>query len=169
MNQPVLVVLNMADLARKKDIKINAEKLSIALGCNVVEVSAVERDAEGKIKDAIGSAGKKTEGFRIEYPDEVEDALTKIAGNNRFVKLSSLEVEQKNEGLREKIENTLDDSVDIVIADFRYGYINSVCRSSVRKGENKKRFTEKLDNIVLNRFLGLPLFLAVMYLVFILQ
>jgi ferrous iron transport protein B len=194
MQVPVMIVLNMMDMAEKKNIKIDVVELQKQLGVPVYGISAVSQADINMIRDEIvsGVDSAKPSGVFIEYPNEVEDLIKElkpelqsvakaIGADDRWVALKCVEgdefVQQKvfegtslDEGtLQAKIDKTekmLEDTADIILADYRYGFIHSVTKNIVKKRNIKLDVTDKIDRFVLNRILGIPIFLGVMYLVF---
>ena len=194
MKVPVLLVLNMMDLAEKGRLEIDIDLLSKTLGLPVVGISAISgKDIEGvrKIISDTVAAGKISQ-THIEYPNEVEEAVSKwspkltglsrkIGADERWLSIELLEGDEwiteqvvnqqyierdEIEQTLKDIEKTLKESTDVVLADYKYGSIHGVFQKVVRKKRSKESITDKVDGIVMNRILGIPIFLAVMYLVF---
>jgi ferrous iron transport protein B len=194
MQVPVMIILNMMDIAEKKNIKIDVDELQTQLGVPVYGISAVENSDVSLIKDAIVKNIQSAEpsGVFIEYPNEIEDLIgelkpqlkdiaAEIGADERWVAIKCIEADEyvqervfKGSSLTEdilqqkieKAEDVLEDSADIILADYRYGFIHSVTRNIVRKKNLKLDVTDKIDRVVLNRILGIPIFLVAMYLVF---
>ncbi|HOO70242.1 MAG TPA: Fe(2+) transporter permease subunit FeoB [Spirochaetota bacterium] len=194
MRVPMIVLVNRMDLAEKMNISINAEHLSKHLGCPVIAISAINRADIMKTIQAIGEALKEPvmPEFSISYANEIEEAVARMTSrletaaeetgtDSRWVALKLIEGDQwiKNKVLKsgviseneikqevEKIESLLGESGDILIADQRYGFIHGLTRDVIEKKINKRRLSEKIDRIALNRFLGIPVFLGIMYLLF---
>ena len=196
MNVPMFVVLNRSDLAKKEKLSIDAEKLSAKLGMPVVPCTATQKDSMPPVADAIcevASDGQsKQAAAKITYHNEIEDVLTKwemplrdkatamgvsprwlavklLEGNEWIKKQTAADdiiAESEIDKESAKIESTLHDSPDIIIADTRYGFINGLVKDTVTKKESKHTLTEKIDKVVLNRVLGIPIFLFIMYLLF---
>lgn len=194
MGIPVLILLNMQDIARKKKIKIDAEKLSKKIKSPILSISAVDKLDMNSVKEKISEllTLNKNQSIQINYANEIEDILSKwepalvkiskeIGASERWVGVKLLEgdmwtrnkVISKNiiseseiEKETEEIENTLKESTDVIFADYRYGFIHGIVKDTVTKNENKEFVTDKIDKFVLSRFLGIPFFLLVMYLMF---
>jgi ferrous iron transport protein B len=194
MKVPLLIVINMMDLAAKRNITIDVELLSKKLGLPVLGISAVEdRDIE-KVKQLILTdlANSPISDARIDYPNEIEDAigqwlprLSKVArsvgADERWVATKLLE---KDEWIREKvlransadlgeidnaisrIEAVLHETTDGLVTDYRYGFIHALSTSVVRRSRSRENITDRIDRIVMNRVAGIPIFLAAMYVVF---
>ena len=191
---PVLVAVTMMDIARSRKIAIDLKHLSLHLGCPVVGINALNTREIQSLAQAVVDAPKQPAEsvFRSEFPDEIDreiDALepgsaltaNALGVSPRWVALKLLEgdplVTQRAVELKDpaagavadsvrKIEQILNEKPDVLLADARYGAIQGLCRDVVRFTERKEYFTAKADKLILNRMLGIPFFLAVMYLVF---
>lgn len=194
MKVPMIVVLNRIDLAEKQDKRIDAEALSSLLGVEVIASSAIFKGDIDKLKSEIvkhiGNCGSPSR--KVEYPNEVESVidgwkerlapLTGIIGaDERWIALRIIENDFKirkvvtsetdiNDGEIEEaiknMESLLNESADIIIADYRYGFIQGIVRKAVVKKPDNKEVSDSIDRIVLSKYGGIPLFLAVMYAVF---
>ena len=194
MKVPVLLVLNMMDLAERRKMHIDAELLGKTLGCPVVAISAVRaRDVEW-VREAVALAlaGSPTTAAAPEYPNEIEEVLrgwtdrlepiaSRLSADARWVAIKLLEQDEwvtaavlasralgagDIETALARIEKTLKESADIVLADYRYGFIHGVASKVLRKERDRISATDRADRIVMNRVLGIPIFLGIMYLVF---
>ncbi len=194
MKIPMIVVLNRIDIAEKQNKTIDADALAVQLGCPVIVSSAFEKGNIEKIRESIIYYLDQDISItrKIEYPNEIEDLLSllksrlteysceknidtrwlslKFLENDMVVKKSCLNygVENKEELEKDisRVESILGESMDIMIADYKYAFIQGVVRKTVSKRTDKKEVTDIIDRVVLNRFLGIPFFLFVMYLVF---
>jgi ferrous iron transport protein B len=193
MRLPMVVALNMMDVAKERDIKINPSLLSERFGCPVIPMSAVSNKGVSELKNIINQAlaNLKVPSTYVAYPAVIEDAITELlpfirehspnrAIDARWTALKLLEYEDRiapelrSKELerivvenRRRVHQTLDDDLDIIIADSRYGFIRNLTLGSVeRTREVKTNISDKIDQVVLNRFLGIPIFLLVMYLMF---
>ncbi len=193
MRLPMVIALNMMDVAKDRDIKINPSLLSERLGCPVIPMSAVDNKGVSELKNAINQAlaNQKAPLTYVAYPAVIEDAITELvpfirehspnrAVDPRWTALKLLEYEDRiatelrSKELecivvenRRRVHQTLDDDLDIIIADSRYGFIHNLTLNSVeRTREVKTTLSDKIDQVVLNRFLGIPIFLLIMYLMF---
>ena len=189
MGMPITIALNMMDIVRKNGDKIDAVKLSEVLGCSIVETSALNgegtKDAAAKAIGNVGKAAPKP----IIFPVEVEEALTQIhrlmgnrvAGASQrwlLVKLferdqevyKTLKVSEAEQKALDDIiticEEQLDDDSESIITNARYEYIGQLMSKAVKKGSVGMTTSDKVDRIVTNRFLALPIFAAVMFLVY---
>lgn len=190
---PVVVAVNMMDLVRKKGDVIDTKKMGEALGCEVVEISALKGEGSMKAAEkAIETASKKNAVSKIKvFTGEVEDALAKIEGVIKgvvadgylrwyAVKLFErdskvLEELKLDEAVKKEIEqyvtvceNKLDDDSESIITNQRYVYISSVEKKFIKKKNSKGGMTvsDKIDRIVTNRVLALPIFALVMLLIY---
>ena len=195
MGAPLIVALNMLDVADESGIEIDPEKLSKTLGCPVVPMVAargrgIETLRAQILEHAENGAGVAPE---IGYAPQIEEALSKLAPmvetvargkgvGARWLAVKLLEEDTlvtpwvDVETLRavnqqlESIESQTDEEADVWIADARYGFIHQVAQSAVkRRGEVPRTVTDRIDQVVLNRFLGIPLFLGIMYLLFVIS
>lgn len=192
MNVPVVLVLNMMDVARKRGIEIDTNKLSHELGCPVVPVVAITGEGTAAMKQAIVSvaSGKQTGGFRLAHDEIVEQAIadlipdlekcsTASRDNLHWLALKLLEsdsnareqcgaqVLDKVEKWKASIEERAGEETDIHIADSRFNHAHMLAQTVLHeKGKLGKTFTDKIDSFVLSRIFGVPFFLLVMYLMF---
>ncbi len=191
---PMIIILNRIDMAEKQNKVIDSKLLSAQIGCPVIEAVATRKEEIQKIKEEIipyiGSVNPSPR--RIDFPNEIEDVIKKwskpledmssinspdaawtaikILEKDQWVTgiavshklLSAEEIDNEIAG----IEKLLHESSDIIIADYRYGFIQGITRKCVYKKSDRKEITDLLDNILLNRFFAIPLFALVMYLVF---
>ena len=193
MRVPMVTALNMIDVARERELDINTDVLSQRLGCFVIPISAFLGEGidilRSRINQLIDNPGNLP--TVVAYPAVIEDTLSQIEplvrkkGRNkkistRWFALKLLEYEDrvapelKGKELdriiienRRKIHQLLQEDIDIIIADTRYGFIRSLMQSSVRQRRNiSSTISDKIDQFVLNRWIGIPLFLVVMYLMF---
>ena len=188
---PVVVALNMMDLVEKNGDKIDVEALAKRLGCPVVPTSALRgRGMEEVVKAAI-EAGKKgaAPATTLRFTNEVEEALARVidvAGaaikgrHARWYAIKLLEGEQltidalnlpaaalsKIAAIRERLEDAEDDDAESIITNERYDNITEVCDACVRKSPKTMTTTQKIDRVVTNRILGIPIFIVIMFLVY---
>ena len=188
---PVVVALNMMDLVEKNGDKIDVDALAKRLGCPVVPTSALRgRGMEEVVKTAI-EAGKKgaAPATTLRFTNEVEEALARVidvAGaaikgrHARWYAIKLLEGEQltidalnlpaaalsKIAAIRERLEDAEDDDAESIITNERYDNITEVCDACVRKSPKTMTTTQKIDRVVTNRILGIPIFIVIMFLVY---
>ncbi len=194
MRVPLLVALNMMDVAEDRLIEIDPDGLSRELGCPVVPmVLAKKKQGVEELGVAIVralSGPQEIDTAVVTYPVEVEEAVEELLPlventaaekhwNARWMAVRMLEndeqvmaaapVDAVNKA-REKervIEEKAEDDPDILIASSHYGFINWVIKDNVtRKGQVTASVSDKIDKVVLSRIFGVPVFLAVMYLMF---
>lgn len=194
MRLPVLVVLNMMDLAAQKGIRIDVHHLSQHLGCPVVPVSAVRPEQARSLLEAIGEHldHSTPSTMEISYPQPIERAIetlipqvetlgsilraeprwvaVKIIEGDPWVRRRFLETTSVNAPelatLLAQVSHELREELDVAIADARYGLIHGLSAHVTRERMTRQSATERLDRIVLNRVIALPIFFAVMYGVF---
>ena len=188
---PVVIALNMVDLLKKNNIHINVKGLSSALGCPIVETSALK---ETGLKEVVDEAIKCANQHRVpskqmEFPKAVEKAVNEIEGfvpaniaeeNKRWYAVKLLERDSKvKEGLNlpasaqsrieeiaSGLEKAEDDDTESIVTDGRYQYIQKVVSANVKRSGNKMTVSDKIDRIVTNRVLGLPIFILTMFIVY---
>ncbi|WP_413693682.1 Fe(2+) transporter permease subunit FeoB [Psychromonas sp. KJ10-2] len=182
---PVVVVLNKIDVADKQHKVINHKQLSEQLGCPVIAISAHNQQAVTKLTQTIGKLELTAliPNLSLDYGDQLEAVLSKIEYyfdmeshlNKKALAIKCIEgdasiIDQLPISTRLKIQNLSNQisfDIDLQVADTRYTYIYQLTQLAVRsKGCLSKSLTDKIDAVALNRYLGLPLFLLVMYLMF---
>ncbi|NOQ16675.1 MAG: ferrous iron transport protein B, partial [Methyloprofundus sp.] len=192
MRVPMIVVLNMMDVVKQRGLDIDVKQLSALLGCPVVAISASTRKGIKELKEQINlaSVAQVIPSLDIEYHAEIERAITVLSlslddlaaksnCNLRWLAIRLLErdtlaqkiagnkCQQLAEELELGIEEMAGEEVDILAADARYGLVHEISQSCVnKKHEVSRDTTNKIDDWVLNRYLGIPIFLFVMYLMF---
>lgn len=187
---PVVIALNMVDLLKKNNIHINVKGLSSALGCPIVETSALKGTGLKEVVDeAIKCANQhRVPSKQMEFPKAVEKAVNEIESlvpaniseeNKRWYAVKLLERDSKvKEGLNlpasaqskiEEIASNLEkaeDDTESIVTDGRYQYIQKVVSANVKRSGNKMTVSDKIDRIVTNRILGLPIFILTMFIVY---
>jgi ferrous iron transport protein B len=192
MRVPMIVVLNMMDVVKQRGLEIGVKQLSLFLECPVVAISASTRQGIKSLKEQINLArvAQVIPALDIEYHTEIEHAITVLSlsleqqakQNNcdlRWLairllerdtlaqKIAGSELQQLAEELELSIEEMAGEEVDILAADARYGLVHEISQSCVnKKHEISRGATNKIDDWVLNRYLGIPIFLLIMYLMF---
>ena len=190
---PVVVAVNMIDLVRKNGDEINLDKLGKALGCRVMAISALK--GEGSFAAAGAAAKAAAEGSTTELPHvftgSVEHAIAHIEESiegkvdKRYLRWYAIKVFERDEKVMDELnlpedlkkhldqhiadcETELDDDAESIITNQRYAYIKSVVDKSVKKKAEKHSLStsDKIDKIVTNRILALPIFVAVMFLIY---
>ena len=188
---PVVVAINMMDIVRKNGDKINIEELSNQLGCKVVEISALKNDGIMEAAEAAIYAAENSKTVPMHtFSGVVEHALAHIeeaavhdmpAEQQRWYAIKIFERDDKvlaklnldktvMEHIEEDIkaaEKELDDDSESIITNERYVYISTIIKSCYKKkGTGKLSNSDKIDKVVTNRWLGLPIFALVMFLVY---
>ena len=190
---PVVVAVNMMDLVRKNGDTINVKKLSEELGCQVVEISALKGQGnEEAAKTALAAAQSKKAVMPPKiFSKDIEAVLSQIEGglkgkvDDKLLRWYAIKVFERDskaledlkltneesksfEKLIEDCESRMDDDAESIITNERYDYITGITAKSVAKkgGEGYLTLSDKIDRIVTNRILGLPIFIVVMFLVY---
>ena len=185
---PVVMAVNMMDLVEKAGDKIHTDKLSKLLGCEVVEISALKGTGIQKAAEkAISLAERKNEVTPVhEFDSKVEDAITAVGtmlgmdipeAQKRFFAIKLLEKDDKiKEQMKsvpdvsaeiKALEDAFDDDTESIITNERYVYISSIIGKCVTKGQKGgMTVSDKIDRIVTNRWLALPIFAVVMFIVY---
>ena len=186
---PVIVAVNMMDLVVKSGDKIDIKALGEKLGCEVVEISAVKGTGVVKAAEkAVAAAHTKKAVERVhKFDDFVEEVIAEtedLLGNSiskeqkRFFAIKLLERDKKIQeavsavpdvsAQTAKLEEKFDDDIESIITNERYVYISSIIKDCVKKakGKNALSVSDKIDKVVTNRILALPIFVAVMWLVY---
>jgi ferrous iron transport protein B len=188
MGLPVVVALNMMDIVRKNGDTIDAKKLSAELGCPVVEISALKgENLDALVKQAIRAAEEKKAtkpSHSFEKPIEAAlDAIeTEIKGsvpekNLRWFAVKAFERDEdiaenyhlgneKVEALIAEAEEKMDDDAESMITNGRYEYIGTIIKKCLKKKTTGLSTSDKIDRIVTNRILALPIFVVIMFLVY---
>lgn len=185
---PVVMAVNMMDLVEKAGDKIHTDKLSKLLGCEVVEISALKGTGIQKAAEkAISLAERKNEVTPVhEFDSKVEDAITAVGtmlgmdipeAQKRFFAIKLLEKDDKiKEQMKlvpdvsneiKALEDAFDDDTESIITNERYVYISSIIGKCVTKGrKGGMTVSDKIDRWVTNRWLALPIFAAVMFIIY---
>ena len=188
---PVVIALNMMDLVEKNGDKIDVDGLSRELGCPIVPTSALKgRGMEDVVKAAIDAARtKKAPALQMKFDAAVEEALVKIEGvlgdkvapnAARWYAIKLFEAEDKTiadlklsqadldaiSAIRTSIEDKLDDDAESIITAERYDAISHVVDKTVKRTRTGLTTSQKIDRVVTNRWLGLPIFIVIMFFVY---
>ena len=186
MQVPMVLALNMMDIAKERQIDVDISLLSRRLGCPVVPLMASRGKGVNALKDEINrcAQAEPVSTLQVTYPAQIQEALVRDAAinkkmNPRYAAVKMLEGEEwidflaSKEALKtrethqKKIEAELEEEIDILLAESRYGLINRLTRETVKKGGRVgKTLSDRIDGVVLNRAMGIPIFLAAMYLMF---
>ena len=188
---PVVIALNMTDLLEKREIKIDTKRLSMLLDCPIVETSALKQTGlDALVETAIKVANKKEVDLPREiFSKEMEAAVADVKGvlpdtisedkkrwyAVKFLENDSKVVESMNLSAaakaavdkdRKELETKHDDDMESIVTDERYKFIQKIVETTVKKGKDKLTTSDKIDRIVTNRILGIPIFIAVMFIVY---
>jgi ferrous iron transport protein B len=183
---PVVMAVNMMDVVEKNGDKIYTDKLKKKLGCEVVEISALKGTGIQKAAQmAVIAAKKQAQQPVHQFTQSVEDAISSVEAKlsdvadeqKRFFAIKLIEQDSKIKEQMEKapdvsneiavLEKEFDDDTESIITNERYVYISNIIGECVTKNKKKTLTTsDKIDRIVTNRFLALPIFAVVMFLVY---
>ena len=179
LNINVIIVLNMIDRLEQKGIYIDDRKLSKELGIDVVPVSALKEKGLEELKKAIKRNKTKTISKEI-FKSNIENEIIKIKqifNCNRFEAIKILEndkmyakfqtAEVKN--IRQKIEETFKEDIEELITEERYNYVSKIKNNVLQLKKTRKNNTDKLDRFFLNKFISVPIFILIMFLVYFLS
>ncbi|MDY6938108.1 MAG: Fe(2+) transporter permease subunit FeoB [Cyanobacteriota bacterium] len=193
MRVPMVTALNMIDVARDRELEIDTEVLSQRLGCMVIPISAFLGEGIEVLRSSINQLIQNPANLPtvVAYPAVIEDTLSQIEplvrqkGHNRKIstrwfalklleyedrvapELQGKELDRIVVENRRKIHQLLNEDIDIIVADSRYGFIRSLMQNALKHNRDiGSTKSDQIDRFVLNRWVGIPLFLAVMYLMF---
>ena len=191
---PMVIALNMMDMVRKNGDRIDVKKLSDALGCQIIETSAVKGEGSAEVaKAALNLAQSKAAAPKpLKFNDKLENILARIARllqgacqpqNLRWYSIKLFERDEKAieqlklspaaleeiEGLRQEAEKEFDDDVESIITHERYVLIADLLKTCYHKQTKKLTTSDKIDKIVTNRILALPIFAVVMFVIYYLS
>ncbi len=194
MGVPVLVIANMMDLAAEKGTEINLAALEERLGCPVVGISATQKKDLQRVKEAVSKAWRErrlpqklgrysaeTETVLTAWQPKLREIAKSLGATERWVGLKLLERDPWVAGkvtaagaLTEAqinaeitgLEKKYGESSDVVLADARYNFIQQLTDGVIRHSSAQESVSDRIDKIVLHRWLGIPIFLAAMYLLF---
>ena len=190
MGVPMVIALNMMDVARGRGIEVDLQGLSEALGCPVVPVIATRGEGIAQLKQEIDrlASTDSPQVFQINHEDTVEQAIADIGAaiegisareNRRWLALKLLEddahalsligddVRELVRHWQQVIRDRAGEDPDIHIADGRYSHAHALAQQAVKeRGKADKTFSDRIDRVVLSRIAGIPLFMLIMYLMF---
>ena len=191
---PMVIALNMMDMVRKNGDRIDVKKLSDALGCQIIETSAVKGEGSTEVaKAALSLAQSKAAAPKpLKFNDKLENILARIARllqgacqpqNLRWYSIKLFERDEKAieqlklspaaleeiEGLRQEAEKEFDDDVESIITHERYVLIADLLKTCYHKQTKKLTTSDKIDKIVTNRIRALPIFAVVMFVIYYLS
>ena len=186
---PVVIALNMCDLLKKNGINIDVKALSKKLGCPIIETSALKKTG---LKEVIAEAIKvakshaagtvsaifessvedKVSAIEAELPSSIPDAekrwyaIKVLENDSKVAEQLGLSADNRFSRYTKELEKKFDDDAESVITDQRYVYIQKVIEETVKKPAQKMSLSDKIDSIVTNRLLGIPIFVLVMWAVY---
>ena len=184
---PVVMAVNMIDILEKTGDTVDTDKLSEKLGCTVVKISALKgRGIKEAAEQAVKVVKKKeisrvVHSFADDVESVIEEVMDKVTGvddsQKRFFAIKLLEKDDKIAEMMKdvpdvsaeikKLEDMKDDDVESIIVNERYTYISSIIGDCIKKAAKKKlSVSDKIDRVVTNRFAALPIFAAIMFLVY---
>ncbi len=187
---PVVIALNMSDLLEKRGIQVDTDRLSMLLGCKVIKTSALKETGLKEVVDEAIKEAKKTDHKLPEamFSSDVESAISSVKTlltdisdyEKRWYAIKLLERDEKViaevklsaedaktvENTAKALEEKLDNDTESIFTDERYNYIQKIVSTAVKKREEKLTVSDKIDRIVTNRILGIPIFIAIMWLVY---
>jgi ferrous iron transport protein B len=194
MRVPLVIVVNMMDLAERRGIQIDVEHMASHLGCRVIPVSAVRRSDVERVRSELEQVIDEVAPpkIKVTYTNEVEEGINRLApslenisrnlgADVRWTAIKLLEGEEwitrlvlesgdlssrDIEQVRDNMQKLLGEPADTVIADYRYGFCHGIVRDVVRRRRERVSLTERIDRVVLSRAFSVPVFLTAMYLLF---
>ncbi len=196
MGVPIILALNMMDLARDQGLRIDVDALADRLGCPVIPISAIRKEGLPQLLEAMSQGLQQPPRPKslVAYPPVMEEAIAAVVAllqeknpdaaiDRRWKAVQLLEYEDRVapeiQGPeldrivvkhRRQIHQVLGEDIDIIVADSRYGSIHKLLQGAAeREGEVSVKLSDKIDRIVLNRWLGIPIFGFIMYLMFLIS
>ena len=188
LERPMVLALNMVDVAKEKGIFVDHRKLSEKLDCPVIPIVASTARGINDLKQAIAAAvsAKKAPAVTVNYGGQIEASIAEMVGkiesanicanaSHRWLSLRLLEGDDLARQCvgptlaadAETLSKQLGEDLDMMVADARYTFANGVANASSQvSGRVTRDMTDRIDRIVLNRTLGIPIFLLMMYLMF---
>lgn len=190
MRVPMVVAVNMLDIAKNHKIEVDLKALQQALGCPVVGLVAAREQGVRELQKTVAEFLKNPQlpPMNVSFEDRIEKAREAITQGLRKEGVErpewfALQLVEGAPGIEDKlpaeayakVKKIVDDvnaaydgDADIVVADARYNFVNRITQKAlIRHGEMSNTMTDKIDRVVLNRWLGLPIFLAIMYVMFL--
>jgi ferrous iron transport protein B len=182
LDTKLLLVLNMTDILEKKGIEIDVNKLKEELQIDIIQISALKGAGIDELLAYLQENKFKESPNVSIYPEEIENAISgikksiklphphfiavKLLERDRLFKdLMSAEINAKIEALEKMFDTDLEEA----IANLRYVWIENVIRKTTVLREKLDKWTDKLDKIFLNKYLGIPIFIVIMFLVYFLS
>jgi ferrous iron transport protein B len=194
MRVPLVIVLNMMDLAERGHLQIETAHMESHFGCPVIPVTATRKGDIERLRKALYDAlqHKKIPSARVSYSDEIEEAIAALVpelktvsrllgADERWTAVKIIEDDRwviekvlrqtglstkRIEEVQQALEKVLGEPSDHLIADYRYGFTHGIVRDVVSRKKERRSATDRIDKVVLSRILGIPIFLVVMYVMF---
>ena len=193
---PVVMAVNMIELVRKNGDKIDLKKLSVELGCQAVEISALKGEGSMKAAEMAVAAAKSGKAGELPhvFTGSVEHAIAHIEESiqgkvdDRFLRWYAVKLFERDDKVQQELkldkalvdhidqhiadcEKEMDDDAESIITNQRYAYINTVVEKAVRKKARVEHLTvsDKIDQVVTNRIFALPIFALIMFLMYALS
>jgi len=182
MGVPIVLAVNMMDVAKRRRLKIDLAQLSQLLGCPVVGIVANKHRGMDALIEAIHALchAPTVSTQRSLFSKEIQEAIEKLSKDisrqhpeyTQYAKLFALRLLEDDQTTKNKLgpgfEHTLGEDSDILIFDARFGFAHDIAKKVLSSQQGRKQtITHQIDNIVLNPYLGIPIFFAVMYLLFV--
>lgn len=193
LGKPVVIALNMADVLKKSGASINVNKLSEKLGVKIIETVALKNKGlkETSIA-AIKAADNTTTPKPLSFNSDIEESIKAIGElisssvNDSLKRWTAIKVMERDSEvikklnltadqilqasqITESLEKTYDDDIESIITNERYNLITELCNECVKKSDSKMTMSDRIDSIVTNRILGIPIFLGVMWAIYYLS
>ncbi|MHB0946909.1 MAG: ferrous iron transport protein B [Sedimentisphaerales bacterium] len=187
LNVPLVLAFNMSDVAKHKGLVFDIEKLSVLFGAKIVQTVGNKQQGMNELLKAVTETLQNPHpnySNRIKYGTEIENEITKLCGlpciNSRWTAIKLLEqdadvlkhidnpetIKTCGESI-ERLKTFFGEEPEIIIADRRYGFISGACQETIKNTiESRHNRSDMIDTIITHKFLGLPIFIALMYLVF---
>ncbi len=190
MGIPMVVALNMMDVARKRGIKVDTTRLAELLHCPIVPIVAVTGEGVSPLKQQIQNliSESQSDDFQVTHEDTVEQAIGEITtalgdasdkpnlrwlslklleGDSHAFELAGAQLNPLVEKWQKIIETRSGEEADIHIADARYSHAHALAQRAIKEaGKLDRTLSDRIDQVVLNRLAGIPIFLFIMYLMF---
>lgn len=186
MGIPTIIALNMMDIVKKNDESIDVSKLEKIIGCPIVETTALKGDGLNILVDKVLSVVNNKNKTLDIFSEKVESALREIENiinieeDKRWYSIKVFERDSKVleklnlsndlynkiDNIIKELENNFDDESESIIINERYSYITKIVNETVSKKPIQEDISTKVDNILTNRYLALPIFFGVMYLIY---
>jgi len=189
LNVPMVLAFNMSDIARQRGLVFDIEKLSILLGVKIVQTVGNKHQGIEELLDAIAQTSQqpmKDYAAAIKYGGEIENEIEKLQQkfdelrHSRWTVIKLLEQDAdvskhiQNQEIITAVQNSIKhlntifaEEPEIIIADRRYGFISGACQEAVKNTiESRHNRSDMIDTVMTHKILGLPIFIALMYIVF---